>query len=123
MAYASRCWLGWGCQPAQHMQPHTLANARIVRAPGGLGVAQLSQQPAARTSGDRVGNGRPENASERRVNFVRPSNSGRESPAVERPNGTYVFAYDNMGRLIGTATQYSFLPGHVYNNLYTYDAA
>jgi YD repeat-containing protein len=39
------------------------------------------------------------------------------------PTGTYVFAYDNMGRLIGTATQYSFLPGHVYNNLYTYDAA
>ena len=28
-----------------------------------------------------------------------------------------------MGRLIGTTTQYSFLPGHNFQNGYTYDAA
>ena len=28
-----------------------------------------------------------------------------------------------MGRLIGTSTQYSFLPGHTFTNAYTYDAA
>jgi YD repeat-containing protein len=28
---------------------------------------------------------------------------------VTDPTGTYGFAYDNMGRLIGTTTQYSFL--------------
>ena len=32
-------------------------------------------------------------------------------------------AYDNMGRLIGTTTTYSFLPGHNFQNAYTYDAA
>ncbi len=31
---------------------------------------------------------------------------------VTDPTGTYGFAYDNMGRLIGTTTQYAFLPGH-----------
>ncbi|HET9406396.1 MAG TPA: RHS repeat-associated core domain-containing protein [Candidatus Sulfotelmatobacter sp.] len=41
---------------------------------------------------------------------------------VSDPTGTYSFAYDNMGRLIGTTTQYAFLPG-VYSNAYTYDAA
>jgi RHS repeat-associated protein len=30
---------------------------------------------------------------------------------VSDPTGSYGFAYDNMGRLIGTSTQYSFLPG------------
>ena len=30
---------------------------------------------------------------------------------VTDPTGTYGFAYDNMGRLIGTTTQYAFLPG------------
>src|SRR5258707_3445071 len=30
-------------------------------------------------------------------------------------------AYDNMGRLIGTTTHYSFLPG-TFSNSYTYDA-
>ncbi len=30
---------------------------------------------------------------------------------VTDPTGTYVFAYDNMGRLIGTSTQYTFLAG------------
>ena len=33
---------------------------------------------------------------------------------VTDPTGTYGFAYDNMGRLIGTTTQYSFLPGNTY---------
>src|SRR5690349_15713503 len=39
------------------------------------------------------------------------------------PTGTYGFAYDNMGRLIGTTTQYSFLPAYNFQNTYTYDAA
>jgi RHS repeat-associated protein len=42
---------------------------------------------------------------------------------VNDPTGVYGFAYDNMGRLIGTTTQYSFLPGMTYSNAYTYDAA
>lgn len=42
---------------------------------------------------------------------------------VTDPTGTYGFAYDNMGRLIGTTTQYAFLPGHTYTNSYAYDAA
>ena len=42
---------------------------------------------------------------------------------VSDPTGTYGFAYDNMGRLIGTTTQYSFLPGVTYSNAYGYDAA
>ena len=42
---------------------------------------------------------------------------------VTDPTGTYSFAYDNMGRLIGTTTQYSFLPGSPFTNAYTYDAA
>ena len=42
---------------------------------------------------------------------------------VNDPTGTYGFAYDNMGRLIGTTTQYSFLPGQTFTNTYTYDAA
>jgi len=41
---------------------------------------------------------------------------------VNDPTGSYSFAYDNMGRLIGTTTQYSFLPGY-YANAYAYDAA
>jgi hypothetical protein len=28
-----------------------------------------------------------------------------------------------MGRLIGTSTQYTFLPGHNFQNAYAYDAA
>jgi YD repeat-containing protein len=35
----------------------------------------------------------------------------------------YAFAYDNMGRLIGTSTQYTFLPGYNFQNSYRYDAA
>ena len=42
---------------------------------------------------------------------------------VSDPTGSYSFAYDNMGRLIGTTTTYSFLPGHNFQNAYTYDAA
>ncbi len=42
---------------------------------------------------------------------------------VTDPTGAYAFAYDNMGRLIGTSTQYTFLPGFNFQNGYTYDAA
>jgi RHS repeat-associated protein len=42
---------------------------------------------------------------------------------VTDPTGSYGFAYDNMGRLIGTTTQYSFLPNQTFTNSYTYDAA
>src|SRR5258708_4208986 len=42
---------------------------------------------------------------------------------VTDPTGTYGFAYDNMGRLLGTTTQYTFLPGHNFQNSYGYDAA
>jgi YD repeat-containing protein len=42
---------------------------------------------------------------------------------VTDPTGTYGFAYDNMGRLIGTTTQYTFLPGHNFQNTYGYDPA
>jgi len=46
-----------------------------------------------------------------------------EIQQVTDPTGTYAFANDNMGRLTGTTTQYSFLPGHNFQNTYTYDAA
>jgi RHS repeat-associated protein len=39
------------------------------------------------------------------------------------PTGSYGFAYDNMDRMIGTTTQYSFLPGNTHINSYSYDAA
>jgi len=42
---------------------------------------------------------------------------------VSDPTGTYGFSYDNMGRLIGTSTQYSYLPGFNFQNAYSYDAA
>jgi RHS repeat-associated protein len=42
---------------------------------------------------------------------------------VTDPTGTYGIAYDNMGRLIGTTTQYAFLPDNTYTNSYNYDAA
>ena len=42
---------------------------------------------------------------------------------VNDPSGNYGFAYDNMGRLIGTTAQYSFLSGTTFTNSYTYDAA
>jgi len=41
---------------------------------------------------------------------------------VNDPTGTYAFAYDNMGRLIGTTTTYSFLPNTPFTNSYSYDA-
>jgi YD repeat-containing protein len=41
---------------------------------------------------------------------------------VSDPTGTYGFAYDNMGRLISTTTNYTFLPGPTFTNSYTYDA-
>ena len=41
---------------------------------------------------------------------------------VSDPTGSYGFAYDNMGRLIGTSTQYTFVSG-TYTDTYTYDAA
>ncbi len=40
---------------------------------------------------------------------------------VNDPTGTYAFAYDNMGRLIGTTTSYAFLSGTLTNS-YSYDA-
>ena len=40
---------------------------------------------------------------------------------VTDPTGVYGFAYDNMGRLIGTSTQYTFVTG-MLTNAYTYDA-
>jgi RHS repeat-associated protein len=38
------------------------------------------------------------------------------------PTGTYAFAYDNMGRLVGTTTTYSFLSNNNFTNSYSYDA-
>ena len=43
--------------------------------------------------------------------------------SVNDPTGNYTFAYDNMGRLIGTTTQYSFLSSPTFTNAYTFDAA
>jgi RHS repeat-associated protein len=40
---------------------------------------------------------------------------------VNDPSGAYGFAYDNMGRLVGTTTQYAFLPARTFNVSYTYD--
>jgi YD repeat-containing protein len=48
---------------------------------------------------------------------------GGQNQQVTDPTGTYAFAYDNMGRLIGTSTQYTFLPGYNFQNSYSYDAA
>ncbi len=42
---------------------------------------------------------------------------------VTDSTGTYGFSYDNMGRLTGTTTQYSFLTGKTFSNAYAYDAA
>ena len=38
-------------------------------------------------------------------------------------SGTYQFTFDNMGRLIGTTTNYSFLTGKTFTTSYSYDAA
>jgi RHS repeat-associated protein len=37
--------------------------------------------------------------------------------------GTYQFTFDNMGRLTGATTSYSFLTGRNFTNAYSYDAA
>jgi len=42
---------------------------------------------------------------------------------VNDPSGAYGFAYDNMGRLISTTAQYSFLSSTTFTNSYSYDAA
>jgi RHS repeat-associated protein len=42
---------------------------------------------------------------------------------VNDPTGTYAFAYDNMGRLTGTTTNYSFLTSRSFTTSYGYDAA
>jgi RHS repeat-associated protein len=42
---------------------------------------------------------------------------------VTDPTGTYQFTFDNMGRLSGTTTNYSFLTGRSFTTAYTYDAA
>ncbi len=42
---------------------------------------------------------------------------------VNDPTGTYAFAYDNMGRLIGNTTSYSFLTSRNLTTSYAYDAA
>ena len=41
---------------------------------------------------------------------------------VTDPTGDYTFTYDNVSRLVGTGTQYSFLSSAL-NNAYAYDAA
>ena len=41
---------------------------------------------------------------------------------VSDASGTYSFTYDNLGRLVGTGTQYAFL-STALNNSYSYDAA
>jgi RHS repeat-associated protein len=42
---------------------------------------------------------------------------------VTDPTGTYKFTFDNMGRLTGTTTSYSFLTGRNFTTSYTYDKA
>ncbi len=42
---------------------------------------------------------------------------------VTDPTGTYKFTFDNMGRLTGTTTSYSFLTGRNFTTAYAYDAA
>jgi RHS repeat-associated protein len=42
---------------------------------------------------------------------------------VTDPTGTYSFTFDNMGRLTGTTTNYSFLTGRSFTTSYGYDAA
>ena len=42
---------------------------------------------------------------------------------VTDPTGTYQFTFDNMGRLTGTTTSYSFLTGRNFTTSYSYDKA
>jgi YD repeat-containing protein len=48
--------------------------------------------------------------------------AGKLTQVVD-PTGTYSFSYDNMGRLTGTTTAYSFLTGRNFTTAYAYDAA
>ena len=43
--------------------------------------------------------------------------------SVNDPTGSYGFAYDKAGRLIGTTNTYSFLASHSFTTAYGYDAA
>ncbi len=49
--------------------------------------------------------------------------AGSRLTQVSDPAGTYQFAYDNLGRLTGTTTDYSFLTSRTFTNGYQYDAA
>ena len=49
-------------------------------------------------------------------------NASHLTKVVDGSN-TYQFAYDNIGRLTQTTTNYSFLSGHTYTVSYSYDAA
>jgi len=42
---------------------------------------------------------------------------------VSDSSGIYGITYDNMGRIVGTTTQYTLLPGKTFSDLYAYDAA
>jgi len=55
------------------------------------------------------------------VNYTYDSDS--RLTQVTDPTGTYSFTFDNMGRLTGTTTQYSFLTGRNFTTAYSYDAA
>jgi RHS repeat-associated protein len=55
------------------------------------------------------------------VNYTYDSDS--RLTQVTDPTGTYSFTFDNMGRLSGTTTQYTFLTGRSFTTAYAYDAA
>ena len=52
-----------------------------------------------------------------------PRDADSRLTQVVDPTFSYSFAYDNMGRLIGTTTSYSFLTGRNFTTAYTYDKA
>jgi len=49
-------------------------------------------------------------------------NDSRLTQVID-PTGMYQFTFDNMGRLIGATTTYSFLTGRSFTTSYSYDAA
>ena len=55
------------------------------------------------------------------VNYTYDNDS--QLTKVTDATGTYQFMFDNMGRLIGTSTQYSFLTSKTFTTSYSYDAA
>jgi YD repeat-containing protein len=55
-------------------------------------------------------------------NHARYDNDSRLTQVVD-PTGTYSFTFDNMGRLTGTTTSYSFLTSRTFTTAYSYDAA